>query len=58
VLSYLTFDTCESLEEVIINGNIKRIIKGAFYYCDKLTKVVLPESLEQIDFGFQKIVFL
>ena len=42
---------CSNLEEVIVNGNIKTLIKGAFYYCPKLTKITLPSSLERIEFG-------
>lgn len=39
----------QNLTSVTFNGNsLKSIGRGAFYYCDKLQSITLPESLETI----------
>ncbi len=37
-----------SVESVTINGDIKRIPSHCFYHCNKLQKVVLPDSVQEI----------
>lgn len=37
------------LESVMIPGGVKKIGYGAFYHCDKLKEVTIPDSVEEIE---------
>jgi hypothetical protein len=45
------FDSCESMEEIVIPDNVRTIEEGAFYYCSGLTRVTLGDGLEEIGEG-------
>lgn len=38
-----------ALTSVVIGGNIKRIGRGAFYWCNKLETVIIGEGVEELD---------
>ena len=42
------FNSCDTLEEVNIPKNVKKISKMTFYHCLNLKSITLPEWLEEI----------
>ncbi|OXS25252.1 MAG: hypothetical protein BI182_05845 [Acetobacterium sp. MES1] len=47
-ISYRSFNTCDSVTEIIVPEGVNYIGNEAFYNCTNLTKVTLPNSLENM----------
>lgn len=48
------FKACRYLENVILSKKIKHIGYGAFWHCNSLVNIVIPEGLMRMDGAFQE----
>jgi uncharacterized repeat protein (TIGR02543 family) len=46
------FESCQSLEEIVIPDNVRHIGHSAFFSCEKLTKVTIGKNVRKIGCAF------
>ena len=45
VIGESAFENCHSLERVVLNNGLRHIFSSAFYFCEKMKSISLPDSL-------------